>query len=578
MFKVLVQFGSGTADLAQGCFKTLTKILQSKNWNAKPNELKILITLLERSIEIPQKQKSSFELVQALIAAKIVNAQIYGLMDTLQNLLLESQHDFVRRSSSQILVRYLLTYPLSSKRLLAHLNFFLKNLDFVYESGRLSVLTLLQNIIRRFPVQLLDENCSIIFLPLVLRCANDESPKVRKLATENISNLFERCGDKACVSMLELTMSWLRQKARPVLRRTAAQVLGVVSGKRLGLVKKNLDDIFTCFNDILSSAIECFEENDETSTALSRQCDRDAYQVLNALQRLVVTGVNIPDTLMISALDCLLAPHTWVRLKASCVMGLFFSKRNAKTIDRCSVLGRSGFIFELVRRSCQQLESTLLNDVLAEQVVKNLVFLGQCMWYHPSLCRDDDTEEGEKPIRWILKRMSVLTRPGLGIISNVSSLRQQSALRFSAAIAMTLPVEGTKEFLSIVLSPIVSIVSAADREDAAAQLTSKVRTKKKRKRGAEDTVESEKDTPQHVTVSLAREVLDLFQNRYDDEYYLKTYGDVMRHLKEARANRKRERALEKVMHPDLHAERKRKKHKRYNENRKKKIAEIKARS
>ena len=124
VFKVLVQFGSATADLAQGCFKTLTKILQSKNWNAKPNELKVLITLLERSIEIPQKQKSSFELVQALIAAKIVNAQIYGLMDTLQNLLLESQHDFVRRSSSQILVRYLLTYPLSSKRLLAHLNFF----------------------------------------------------------------------------------------------------------------------------------------------------------------------------------------------------------------------------------------------------------------------------------------------------------------------------------------------------------------------------------------------------------------------------------------------------------------------
>ena len=66
----------------------------------------------------------------------------------------------------------------------------------------------------------------------------------------------------------------------------------------------------------------------------------------------------------------------------------------------------------------------------------------------------------------------------------------------------------------------------------------------------------------------------MFQNRYDDEYYLKTYGDVMRHLKESRANRKRERALEKVMHPDLHAERKRKKHKRYNENRKKKIAEM----
>ena len=142
--------------------------------------------------------------------------------------------------------------------------------------------------------------------------------------------------------------------------------------------------------------------------------------------------------------------------------------------------------------------STLLNDVLAEQVVKNLVFLGQCMWYHPSLCRDDDTEDGEDgekfhPIRWILKRMSVLARPGLGIISNVSSLRQQSALRFSAAIAMTLPVEGTKSFFSIVLSPIVSIVSAADREDAA-QLTSKVRTKKKRKRGAEEPVESEKDT------------------------------------------------------------------------------------
>ena len=186
--------------------------------------------------------------------------------------------------------------------------------------------------------------------------ANDQSLKARKSATENICGLFERCGDKACASMLELTMNWLRQKARPVLRPTAAQVLGVVSGKRLGLVKKNLKEIFECFTEILSSATKCFDESDETSAALSRQCDIDAYQVLNALQRLVVAGVNIPDTLMRSALDCLLAPHTWVRLKASCVMGLFFSKRNAKTIDRCSVLGQSGFIFELVRRSCQQLE------------------------------------------------------------------------------------------------------------------------------------------------------------------------------------------------------------------------------
>ena len=588
VFKVLIQFGTNaaTADLAQGCFKTLTKILQSKTWNVKPNQLKVLITLLESSIEIPQKQKASFELVHALVAARVVNAQIYGLIDSLQDLLIESQHDFVRHSSSDILMRYLLTYPLSQKRLLAHLNFFLKNLDFVYESGRISVLTLLQNIIRRFPVPMLDENSRIIFLPLVLRIANDESLKARKLATENVSNLFERCGDKACASLFELTMNWLRQKPKPVLRTTAAQVLGVVSEKRLGFIKKNLKDILEYFTEILSSAIACDEEeNDETmSASLTRQSDRATYHVLNTLQRLILAGLAIPETPMRCAMDCLLAPHAWVRLKASCVLGLFFSKTNAKKVNKCNFLGQSGLIFELVRRSCQQLESSLLNDVLAEQVVKNLVFLGQCMWYHPALCRDADTEVEDDvskkfhPIRWILKRLSVLTRPGLGVLTPATSLRQQSSIRFFAAIAMTLPVEATRDFLSLILTPIVSIVTAADREDAAAQLSSRVRTKKKRKRGAEDNVESEKKTHRDITISLGREVLDLFQDRYDNEYYLKTYGDVMRHLKEARANRKRERALEKVMHPDLHAERKRKKQKRYNENRKKKIAEIKARS
>ena len=62
--------------------------------------------------------------------------------------------------------------------------------------------------------------------------------------------------------------------------------------------------------------------------------------------------------------------------------------------------------------------------------------------------------------------MSVLARPGLGIISNVSSLAT-IRIAFLRSDSNDTSVEGTKEFLSIVLSPIVSIVSA-DREDAAA--------------------------------------------------------------------------------------------------------------
>jgi U3 small nucleolar RNA-associated protein 20 len=618
VMSVLIRFGTNaTADVAQGCFRTLAVILKNKTWNVKPHQQKVLLSLLQTGAELPKKQKASFELIHTIVAKKIVSIEIYGLMDRLQEVLLESQHDVVRSSCSDILIRYLVNYPLSKKRLEAHLNFFLKNLDFTYESGRISMLSLLRNIVHRFPVPLLNEQSRIIFLPLVLRIANDEAAKVRAQASECIQELFTRCGDEACRKMIDLLMQWLRPRNADtaqthLLRRTSTQVIGLIAQKRFGLVRSHRKEIVQCFTSILSRAVSCFKsDNDEMSTSLSRASDRDAYHVLTAFQRLIMTNSDLmipeilksKDSTIDAIMESMLAPHAWVRLKSSCVLGTIYSKRDPKQVNKCRYfLGKSGTIFELVRRTCRQLMSTMLTEIMSEQIVKNAVFLGQCMFYHPELCYeaasqdvvvegeenddnnndDDETQRHQhKPVRWMFRRMGVLARRGKGQLTHATSIRQQASFRWFAAMSMTLPPNETKDYLPLMLSPLGSIVSASERAEAAAQLTSKVRTKdkrnKKRKRGGEE--ESEKPrTPHDITVSLGREVLDLLQNRYGDEIYLEAYGNTMKRIKEARASRKRERALEKVMHPDLHAERKRKKHKRENENRKRKIAEMKQRS
>lgn len=90
---------------------------------------------------------------QAILARKLVVPEVYDLMEKVQEIMVRSQAAPVRQVSSQVLLLFLLDYPLSPKRLKQHLNFVLGNLSYEHESGRLAAIDMLGAVIAKFPAE-----------------------------------------------------------------------------------------------------------------------------------------------------------------------------------------------------------------------------------------------------------------------------------------------------------------------------------------------------------------------------------------------------------------------------------------
>jgi U3 small nucleolar RNA-associated protein 20 len=85
----------------------------------------------------------------------------------------------IRDLCSTIFIQFLLDYPLSNERIEQHLNFILKNLGCKRIDGRIQLLTILKSLIEKFPKEIVDLYCELIFFTLLLRVVNDETTECR---------------------------------------------------------------------------------------------------------------------------------------------------------------------------------------------------------------------------------------------------------------------------------------------------------------------------------------------------------------------------------------------------------------
>lgn len=114
--------------LMEACLKLLTVLLQSTSISLSSDQLHELIRFpifieLERDLS-----PVAFSLLKAIIHKKLVVHEIYDVVAHVGELMVTSQLESIRKKCSQILLQFLLDYPLSEKRLQQHLDFLLSNL------------------------------------------------------------------------------------------------------------------------------------------------------------------------------------------------------------------------------------------------------------------------------------------------------------------------------------------------------------------------------------------------------------------------------------------------------------------
>ncbi|THG95629.1 hypothetical protein EW026_g6070 [Hermanssonia centrifuga] len=546
MINIVKQTGSTESDVVQTTFKSLATILRDQpSAQVKENDLVFLLELLSPDLEDSSRQASVFTMLRAIVARKFVVPEIYDLMDKVSEIMVTNQSPQVQELCRGVLLQFLLEYPQGKGRLRAHMTFFAKNLSYVHESGRKSVMELLSAILAKFDPALIREYSDLLFVALVMVVANDESPKCREMASELIKTLFATLEDRQRQVVMSHVHSWAIQHNQPQLARVSSQVYSIV----IDFLQADITPYATSILEDLNSIIVVSATSLEGATSEEEQhMDVDMewqvpYHTLIAISKLLrvrpeltAQQDKVPWPHIVTHL---LFPHAWVRTASCRLLGLLFTAIPAAAPSGelpdespFSVIGME----DVTKKLCLQLRSENLEGPLSLQIVKNLFYIGKCFSILEVALpatgdAEDDDEEGQDEAR--------RNKP---FGADNWWHQPASVLRWFAAMVSFLEPAQVEKFLVHILSPVYRIAE-------------------------DDTI---RDSHMDELKTLAVELQELVQSKVGTTKFANVYGRIRHNVVGIRRERKTARAVQATTNPGAAANRKQQRNVAKKDNRKRK--------
>lgn len=442
IIEIVKQTGSTESDAVQTAFKSLATILRDcPTAQVKEKDLVYLLELLSPDLEEPSRQAPVFSMLRAIVSRKFVVPEIYDLMDKVSEIMVTNQSAQVQELSRSVLLQFLLDYPQGKGRLRNQMTFLAKNLSYVHESGRKSVMELLSAIISKFEIGLVREYADLLFVGLVMVIANDDAAKCREMAAELIKGLVAKLGDDHRRVIMSHLHSWASQTSQPQLARVSSQVYGLVietlQHDTSPYVSAILDDVGAALSrsqqEFDAASIEV-DDADAMNIDLDWQVPYHALIVVSKVLRVFPDLTTQSDKIDWGVIVAhLLFPHAWVRTASCRLLGLLFvavpPAAPRSDLPSTSPFSSSG-IREVAHKLCLQLKSQHLDASLSLQVVKNLLYIGKCLYevsISPSketiaeeVIADIDGEEenpledqdakDRNPLPWLFSKLSYQVR------------------------------------------------------------------------------------------------------------------------------------------------------------------------
>lgn len=388
IIKVIKQHGGTiSVEINQVAIKSLTNIIRHvKTAEVKESQLKYILEVISPDLEEHDTQSIAFDLLRAIISRRFVVAEIYDLMERVSSIMVTSQSKQVQETCRSALLAFMLDYPQGKGRLKTQMTFLAQNLSYVYESGRLSVMELLEHVFQKFSEGLVAEYSDMFFLALVIVNANDDSEKCRNKAGSLLQILVSRYDDNKLQDLVSTLAKWVSKRSDdPALARSAATVAGLTlqtvdADQRQSIVaaiRQSMNDIVADAAEDLRQAEEVAEEQQESAFEPEVNLDYSLpYQALTTLARCLDSG-DFDRISWNDVIALLLFPHDWVRLAAGKTIGAGLAK-DANLLD-------SEQLGDVARKCCLVLTGhrgkdgsrTIANEKLCTQVVKLLFFIGK---------------------------------------------------------------------------------------------------------------------------------------------------------------------------------------------------------
>ncbi|KAJ3216699.1 U3 snoRNP protein [Dinochytrium kinnereticum] len=515
-----------------------------------------LVGLAKGYLENPQAQSVAFSLIKAILQRKYIFAELYDMMDLVAKTLVTSQSREVREKCRSCFVEFLLDYPHGNARLKQLMNYIVHNLNYEFESGRESVLSLVHSIITKFSEGVLYDFADLLFIALVTALVNDDVPKCRAIAAKCISLLLSRIDQGRIEKSMKLVRKWVAGE-NPALQRAAVHVYGIAFETLKTSAMKFWSD---CAEDLARTLAltysevqnqihneELTEDNEDEGGLTYWECGYLALVAVNKAidaSPMIALEENMHEIWRLCNL-LTIHPHRWIRVSICNLFGRYFAivQEHYPSLQKISAsnvaqLNDSVSLASIANQFVNQLQSVYLDEEHAQQIVKNLVFIARCM-----IAFRESEGEGEQAcppeLYRVLRKLSIAARMNSPTLK-ATPLMQITVFKWFAAILALLPKH--RASLTIVINTIVKVLEDDTRKDNEEAKTN------------------------------GREILDMIHKMIGTSDFVKIMNEVKSNLSDVRDERRSKRKIQAVVDPESYAKRKLRKNELKKESKKRKTS------
>lgn len=286
--------------------------------------------------------------------------------------------------------------------------------------------------------------------------------------------------------------------------------------------------------------------------------DHHLFQVLQLLLKLCtncpsfLNNRDLISDLAVHIQSLLSYPHEWIRLSSAQFLGYVLSTIDIELLAKLlqsQDSTESGYLYSnpenwlksLSLDLCAQLQPGGIKSDLAEQVVKNLIFVARVLQHIPIQISKDNTSKLN--LLWLTKRIRKIVNSEI-VENNSSTILRNEVFKWIAGVVTALDVEKISPVLHHLLGPLVREMITTDEKNAALR-------------------------------QLAKEVSNIIKKKLGMEKYTKTLSKLEETISVKRAERKRARTQLAVTDPEMYAKKKIKRQIKKKESKKRKIDELK---
>ncbi|KHJ35324.1 putative heat repeat protein [Erysiphe necator] len=584
--KTISASSSTVSVISQASLKLISSILRDRrDLLIKDTWIDSILLKIKADMTQTDRCNVAFNFLRAVLDSKVQTAVVYDTLDYVGSVMITNDDKETRSLSRGAYFQFLRDYPQKKSRWSKQLSFIIANLNYDREGGRLSVLEVIHLLISKSAPDFVQEVLATTFVPLVFILVNDESEKCRMSAGELLRNIFAKADPERVRTFLSLLRSWLKKSDNSSMVRLSFQVFSLYYESD----NCNENDL-PLVSEEISGTLKKIENKDCTW--------EEIYFALGLFSTLVFKFPTImfsskQNSLWSSLPKCLSYPHAWVKYSASKLTRIYFTDFARSNIEN-NLKGvplkgsndltlTSNNITIFVQKIFKILDMNVLTQMLADEAVKNLVFLASVanandlkMSFSRSVhsishsvtsiegnennisTKEIDLQISEIPVlKFIFEQLNNILRRETVPPRFSALISKISALELLRNLTKTLSKDTITTYISIILMSLSNIMDPS--------IPTPYSTDETFRNGYENLRTS------------CEEIMEDLRDKVGTQIYSKTFLKVREDVKGKRMARTFKRRVEAVNMPERHEENKRKKLERKKIRRKEKSAEHKRR-